>query len=60
MTDGEVANAAASTTTTAADAAPDAAKNGAAPAAAGPVDPEKKAKAVSIRQAQLVQGGDDR
>lgn len=47
MTDGEVANAAASTATTAADAAADAAKNGAAPAAAGPVDPEKKAKAVS-------------
>ena len=48
MTDGEVANAAAaSAAATTATAAPDASKDAAAPAAAGPVDPEKKAKAVS-------------
>ena len=48
MTDGEVANAAAAAAST--TAADDASKNAAAPAAAGPVDPEKKAKAVSMRR----------
>ena len=47
MTDGEVANAAAAAAATTTTAAPDASKDAAAPAAAGPVDPEKKAKAVS-------------
>ena len=49
MTNGEAANAAAAATTTAASEA--SSKNAAAaPAAAGPVDPEKKAKAVSMKK----------
>ena len=62
MTDGEVTNAAAdAAASTTAAAAADAAKNAAPPAAADPVDPEKKAKAVSTTSwASLSGRGDDR